>query len=252
MSNSNKFKKFIWGVIFVFAAIACIVATVYIILNFVPSNNSKQYITTAATSEAETEPFDTHNINWKKFEDNTDIYAWIYIPHTKVDYPVAQSGKGRDDFFYLSHNAEGEYEFAGTIYSEKENSKDFSDPVTILYGHNMLNGTMFAGLHKFEKKTFFDDNKYIYIYTPDRKLTYEIYAAYQYDDKHILNSFDFSDDKVLLKYFKSTLNPKSEISNTRPVDLDVNSKTITLSTCTNGSADTRYLVTGVLIKDEHK
>ena len=87
---------------------------------------------------------------------------------------------------------------------------------------------------------------------PKRKLTYKIYAAYVYDNRHILNSFDFSDQKVLKKYFKYTQNPDSLTKNVRKLDkpLTVEDKIITLSTCTNGSSNTRYLVQGVLIKDE--
>lgn len=85
---------------------------------------------------------------------------------------------------------------------------------------------------------------------PNRKLTFKIYAAYEYDDRHIINSFDFKDKKILKEYQKYTLNPDSMIKNTRKVSLNANSKIITLSTCTNGAENTRYLVQGVLIKDE--
>ena len=83
-----------------------------------------------------------------------------------------------------------------------------------------------------------------------RKLTYEIYTAYVYDDRHILNSFNFEEKKIFKKYLKSTQNPQSLTKNTRKVDLSNDSKVLTLSTCTNGAANTRYLVQGVLIKDE--
>lgn len=251
MSNNNNFKKIIYGIIFFVAAIVCISSSAYIATHFLSQNHDSEYIIPDNESvKTSTKKVDSHNINWKNLSKNKDVFAWIYIPNTKIDYAVARAGKDNDDSFYLNHNIDREYEFSGAIYAEKQNSTDFSDPVTVLYGHNMLNGTMFAGLHKFEKKSFFKKNKYIYIYTPDRKLTYEIYAAYQYDDRHILNTFDLDDKKVLLEYFKSTLNPKSDISNVRDVDLDENSKTIALSTCTNGASNTRYIVSGVLVKDE--
>lgn len=94
------------------------------------------------------------------------FYAYIYIPGTKIELPVAQSDDSKDDSFYLTHNEKGNYEFSGCIYSEKINSTDFTDPVTVFYGHNMLNGTMFAHLHYFEKKDFFDKHEYFYVYTP--------------------------------------------------------------------------------------
>ena len=85
---------------------------------------------------------------------------------------------------------------------------------------------------------------------PERKLTYKIYAAYEYDDRHILNSFDFSDKTVVKAYFDSTLNPTAMTRNLREdVTLTENDTILTLSTCTNNDA-TRYLVQGVLFKDE--
>ena len=181
---------------------------------------------------------------------NPDIYAWIYIPDTNVDYPVAQSMNG-DDSFYLSHNIYRQYQFSGTIYSEFQNATDFSDPVTVLYGHNMLNGSMFATLHYFTDEKFFDEHTTCFILTRDKVYTYLIYAAYVYDDRHILNSNNFSDEDVLLNYFDSTLNPHTYSGNVREgVALDKDSRVLTLSTCTNGASNTRYLVQGVLVDEQ--
>lgn len=248
----NK-KKLLWGIALVICMLICIAATTYIVLYFSSGNTPDKYTTetSSVSPVSQVNNVENHNINWDKLEeDNKDIYAWIYIPNTKVDYPIVQPSEDQSNDFYLSRNINKEYEFAGSIYSEKQTAKDFSDPVTLIYGHNMLNGSMFASLHKFEDKQFFKKNKYIYIYMPYHRLTYKIYAAYVYDDRHILNSFDFTDDKVLMDYFNYTLNPDSMTKNTRKVNLDLNSKIITLSTCTNGAEDTRYLVQGVLTKDE--
>lgn len=247
-------KKILWGAIFVIAVIICVICGYNIISYFFSTGgDTSEYIqpTSDTTTQSLVETVENHNINWSKIqEDNPDLYSWIYIPNTNVDYPVAQAGKNESDDFYLTHNTNKETEFAGAIYTERQNARDYSDPVTVLYGHNMNNGTMFNSLHKFEDSTFFKKNKYIYIYMPNHRLTYKIYSAYVYDDRHILNSFDFSDKKTLKKYLKYTTNPDSLSKNTRNVTLNVNSKIITLSTCTNGAENTRYLVQGVLIKDE--
>lgn len=244
--------RILWGTIFIAALIICLICG-YKIISYLLSDggDTDQYLETTTTNFSSPELAENHNINWIKLkEDNRDIYSWIYIPNTKVDYPVVQSSKKHADDFYLNHNIHKQYEFAGSIYSEKHNSLTYSDPVTILYGHNMNNGSMFKTLHKFEDPAFFKKNKFIYIYMPNRKLTFKIYAAYEYDDRHIINSFDFSDKKILRAYQKYTLNPESMIKNTRKVSLNENSKILTLSTCTNGAENTRYLVQGVLIKDE--
>lgn len=186
-------------------------------------------------------------------EINPDVYAWIYIPDTNVDYPVAQSIRDRDDSFYLSHNIYRQYQFSGTIYSEVQNHTDFHDRVTVLYGHNMLNGSMFASLHKFEDESFFNENNTMFIITKDKLYTYLIYSAYTYDDRHILNSFFFDDDKVFEEYLSSTLNPHTYNGHVREgVELTTSDRILTLSTCTNGPSNTRYLVQGVLADERSR
>ena len=136
---------------------------------------------------------------------------------------------------------------------ESYNSPDFSDRDTILYGHNMMNGTMFADLHKFEDSSFFIKHKYFYIYTPDSIKKYIIYSAYEYDDRHINNSYNhFEDVKMFKEYIDYSLNPQSAIvSNVRANSkVTVKDKLVTLSTCTNNRPENRFLVQGVLIEDE--
>lgn len=184
-------------------------------------------------------------------QENPDIYSWIYIPHTDVNLPVLQSAT--NDFLYLDHNKDGEYAVEGAIYTEMANSTDFSDPVTVLYGHNLQNGTMFSTLHYFENEDFFNENDTMYIYTPGHVLTYRIVSAYLYDDRHILNSYDFSNPAVLQEYFDFVMHPDSLLVNTRTdTELSIDDKIVQLSTCMSDTNHTssRYIVTGVLIDDQ--
>lgn len=186
-------------------------------------------------------------------EINPDIYAWIYIPNTNVDYPVARSTSDGDDSFYLEHNVYRQYQFSGTIYSEIKNQPDFHDRVTVLYGHNMLNGSMFATLHNFADPDFFEQNNTIFIQTKDKELTYLVYSAYTYDDRHILNSFFFDNDDVFQEYIDFTLNPYTYSGNVREgVKPTINDKILTLSTCTSGASNTRFLVQGVLVDERDR
>ena len=184
-------------------------------------------------------------------EINRDVYAWIYIPGTNVDYPVLQSLTDWDDSFYLHHNVYRQYQFSGCIFSEVQNALDFEDPVTVLYGHNMLSGSMFATLHRFSDKDFFDQYNTAFIFTRDKVLTYLIYSAYIYDDRHILNSFNMYDEDDFRAYRLSTLEPRSYSSNVREgVELDEDSKILTLSTC--GGDNGRLLVQGVLVDEQER
>ncbi len=183
--------------------------------------------------------------------ENADVYAWISIPGTEVDLPVVQSVI--DDNYYLRRGLDKEYSEYGTIYSQSMNATDFSDPVTVLYGHNSIDGMMFGTLHRFEDKQFFDEHEDMYIYTPGHILTYRIISAYRYDDRHILNSFDMWDETVRQEYFASVLAPTSMVVNVREgATLGVDDKIVQLSTCpTEGSASgNRYIVTGVLVDDQ--
>ena len=110
---------------------------------------------------------------------------------------------------------------------------------------------MFATLHYFSDTAFFDDHTTCFILTRDKIYTYLIYSAYVYDDRHILNSNNFADEDVFLEYLDSSLHPRTYNGNVREgVDLDKDSRILTLSTCTNGAANTRYLVQGVLVDEQ--
>lgn len=183
-------------------------------------------------------------------QQNPDAYAWITIPGTKVDYPILQA-YFEDDNFYLNHDINKQKNRAGAIYTQRANQKNFSDPNTVIYGHNMGNGTMFRTLHQFKKKDFFNENRYIYIYTAGNKYTYEIFASYRYDNRHILNSFDFSDRQAFQDYINSIYTFTVDANFRTDLQVDMDSKIITLSTCyANSKPEYRYLVQGVLVEHE--
>ena len=180
-------------------------------------------------------------------EECPDAYAWIRVPDTKIDYPIVQSPT--DNTFYLDHNVYGNYEFAGAIFTEDYNSKDFTDPNTIIYGHNMKNGSMFQNLHFYEDRTYMEEHPTFEIYLPDRILTYRIFAAYNYDDRHLMKEFDFTDSEQFRLYLRDILNQRSMSANIdHDVPVDEKSTIVTLSTC-NGIDDQRYLVQGVLLSE---
>lgn len=180
---------------------------------------------------------------------NTDLYAWLKVPGTRVNYPVAQ---GADDNFYLHHDFRKNYLFAGTLYTELCNKKDFSDPVTVIYGHNMYKseGTMFTTLHNFEDETFFNSHSSFKIYTVGHMLSYKVFSVFRYDNRHIMNSFDFVHGDVLADFQSMLLSPHSSVKFVRNVDLNEDSKIVILSTCCSNEKNLRLLVCGVLVKDE--
>lgn len=177
-----------------------------------------------------------------------DIYAWIYIPDSMIDYPVLQHPT--DNIYYLEHNMDGSKGYPGCIYTEDYNAKDFSDPHTVLYGHNMKNGTMFAGLHKYEDSKYFEEHPYIYIYTPEGLLVYEIFAAYEYSNLHLLLNYDFTNEVIYQGYLNDIKEVRSMNCNIKEdVEVTVDNRILTLSTCIADKPDNRYLVQGVLLNE---
>ena len=176
---------------------------------------------------------------------NTDVYAWIYVPGTEISYPVLQDAE--DNSYYLEHTIEGEETLPGAIYSENYNSKDFSDYNTILYGHNMRNGTMFAGLHDFEDAEFVQQNRQIIIYLPDRQLTYRIIAVSIVDDSHLLykyHHFNTEGQEAFWRELRNTDETGEYFDSTYQRTGDEH--LLTLSTCIGSRPNNRLIVVGAL------
>lgn len=189
------------------------------------------------------------NIDWEALKkENEDIYAWIYIPGTEIDYPILQHPTELS--YYLDHNLDGSEGYPGCIYTQYLNSKDFLDPNTVIYGHNMKNGTMFQNLHLYEDGSFFEDNPYVFIYMPETVYAYEIFASYEFSDAHLLYSFDFETPSSFDTYLNSVRSVREMNSHIKE-DVDVTSKNhiITMSTCIQAKPKNRYLVQAVLIND---
>ncbi len=182
-------------------------------------------------------------------QQNPDVYAWIQVPGTEVDYPILQSSN--DNTYYLNHTIDGEEKKEGAIFTENYNTKTFEDPNTVIYGHDMKNGSMFQSIHKYMDRSFFDNNRDIVIYMPDQILRYKIFAAYLTDNKHLLMNYNFWSKDEYQQYLNSIfsmrdmnafIDTSTEVTN--------EDKIITLSTCYAGISTQRYLVQAVLVSIE--
>lgn len=118
---------------------------------------------------------------------NKEIVAWIYIPYLDLSYPIVQ---GKDNSFYLNHTAEGTLLDAGAIFMDKDNDATFSDPNTLVYGHNMKNKAMFGKLWRIiDEKDESVKNPYVWIYTPEHIYRYKMFSAFDaspYSDAYAL------------------------------------------------------------------
>lgn len=175
---------------------------------------------------------------------NQDIIGWIYIPDTKIDYPVVI---GTDNDYYISHNADQSKNRAGAIFLDYQNAPDFSDQNTIIYGHRMNDGSMFADLHNYEKEDFFRKHDTVYLYLPDGTLNeYKVFSAYitsaEGDNTYTMS---FASDEAYKKYLQE-MQARSPFATEDT--LSARDKMITLSTCVRYQDDNRYVVQAVLQK----
>ena len=182
---------------------------------------------------------------------NSDIYAWIQIAGTNVNYPIVQSPV--DDGYYLMHTVDHQAGYPGSIYTERCNAKDFTDFNTLIYGHDMLDGSMFQNLHNYSDLEYMKAHPEIIIYTPEKKFTYRIFAAVVYDDRHIMHSFDFRQTEARQSFLDSVYASRNMLNVIdTSVAVDTDSRIITLSTCIASQENNRFLVEAVLQNEENK
>lgn len=184
-------------------------------------------------------------------EKNPDIYAWIKIDGTTVDYPVCQNNE--DDNYYLSHTWERVEAADGAIFTQACNSKNFTDFNTVIYGHQMGEGvdTMFHTLDRYLEEGYIEKYPNVIIYTPDHVLTYRIFAAVIYDDRHLINSFNYVMDdqrQAFLDSLQDSRDLRSRYSDIESVGTE--DRILSLSTCVTGESNHRLLVEAVLTNEE--
>ena len=124
--------------------------------------------------------------------ENPDIFGWHYIPGTGIDAPVLQSMEADD--YYESHNAYGEKEEGGALYTELANLKNMCDFNTVIHGKTSKDGRkgLFADLYQFADPEFFDQHEDIYLYIDGNLLTYTVFAAYERDNTSLIRDYDFT------------------------------------------------------------
>lgn len=169
-------------------------------------------------------------------EVNGDVVGWIRIPDTKIDYPLMQ---GEDNEHYLKHTWKGGKNVVGSIFLESRNSPDLTDYNTIVYGHNMSNGSMFAGLHKFRKQDYWEDHPYVYIATDDGVFRYEIFASYRADVESPAYGLSFNQMKTRTTFLQHSQESSVIDTGIQPEKTD---RIVTLSTCSGAGYSNRWVV----------
>ncbi len=180
----------------------------------------------------------TSRINFEELKAiNEEVIAWIEIPDTEINYPVLH--RENDNAYYLSHTFQNKVNSSGAIFMEAKNSPDFSDYHTIIYGHNMRVGTMFGTLSDYESPTFLATHPIIYIDVEEGLMQYQVFSCYKTTAKSNTYTIGFQPDQVYADFLS---NIKERSMYDTGVDVTIEDKILTLSTCSEGAKGNRFVV----------
>jgi len=159
-----------------------------------------------------------------------DVIGWLYCEGTPINYPVVQA---KDNDYYLRRMINGKYNIGGTIFMDYRNNKDFSDEITIIYGHNMKNGSMFGVIPKYTKHSFLESHKNILLTTPDKKYEIEVIGTLK----------TTSDDEVY--NFSDLAENRRKVAQRLGIEAN-DDRLVVFSTCLYDTEDSRLLLVGKL------
>ena len=173
-------------------------------------------------------------------EVNPDVSAWIYCPDTVINYPVVYG----DGNFYLHHSYDGTYNASGSIFVDPLNSPGFVDPLTILYGHHMASGAMFASLDCWQAVDYFYEHPVMWLLTPTRDYKVELCSAYNTSAYSDTYSYFTAHDSAFAEYLRMVFS-SSDVRTGAEADPD--SCYILLSTCAYVFENARSVLCGKLV-----
>jgi len=172
---------------------------------------------------------------------NGDIAGWIYCEGTDINYPVLQ---GRDNDYYLDHTYDGAPGRAGSIFVEALNRPDFADSNTIIYGHHMKNGSMFATLGNWADQEYYERHPAFWLLTPKRNYRIILFSGYTTtatSDAYTIYQAPCREfgDYLQAVYANSDFHAD--------VEWDCNERFVMLSTCEYAFEGARYVLHGMLV-----
>ncbi|MDO5044315.1 MAG: class B sortase [Coriobacteriia bacterium] len=178
-------------------------------------------------------------VDWGKLQAiNPDIVGWLQVPGTNINYPVVQ---GADNDQYIRTTIRGDRAVEGSIFMDYASSRGIDDHHTILYGHNIKNGSMFHALASFSDKDFFNQHRTAYYVTPDKNYVLNAVAAYVTDGSDLtVRVFDFNSDKDFQKYMQDRLDRSVVVAD--DADATKMNKLFELATCSYQRQDGRTMV----------
>jgi len=175
---------------------------------------------------------------------NQDTRGWLYCPETVLNYPVAQA---EDNFYYLDRLIDGTWNPSGTLFIDCLNEPDFSSKNTLIYGHNMNDGSMLHCIREYWQQEYYDSHPIMYLNTPAQNYKVEIFSGYITDAESDSYTIGFADDTAYMNFLNKLCSQSNFKSS---VELSAADRIITLSTCTYEYDDARYVLHGKLVPIE--
>ena len=169
-------------------------------------------------------------------EVNPDVIGWIWIPDSKVNYPIVQ---GSDNDYYLKHTWDKQENSVGSIFLEHRNTADFGDYNTILYGHNMNDGSMFANIKRYSTEWYWERHPYIYIATETGHYRYEVFSGYESSTEGTAYGLSFHQPETKVNFLKTAIQKSTADTGVRP---ELTDRVLTLSTCSGVGYANRWVV----------
>lgn len=171
-------------------------------------------------------------------EECKDVAGWIYLEDSRINYPVVQ---GEDNEFYLHHLADGTKNSAGSIMMDVQCDPGWEDPMTILHGHHMKNGTMFGELEKYGDRDYWEKHRTMELFTPEGRFRVEIVAAGQVDGNSFSYTSSFKTEAEREKMVEQICQASSFQAE---ISIDPQDKLLLLSTCAYSYKNARFVVIG--------
>jgi len=167
----------------------------------------------------------------KMLAQNADYVGWILIPGTKINYPIVQCA---DNDYYLNHTWEHEKNAAGTLFVDCNIADGMEARNVIVYGHNMKNGSMFAGLKNYRDDKFYEEHKTFHVFTETGFHKYEVFSVFVTSPVSEAYAIGFADDAMFMSYVEKM--QSWSLQNTG-VTVNADDQILTLSTCVNNNVD---------------
>lgn len=171
---------------------------------------------------------------------NSEVVGWIYASGTTINYPVVQAS---DNEYYLTHLVNGQTNTSGSIFMDCLNKSDFSNSNTIIYGHHMKNGTMFASLVNYDNQSYYNSHPVMWLVTPQASYLVEIFAGFVTSVDSDVWQLEFASSADYQSWIDMV--EASSLFNS-DVTPSVNDHIITLATCSYNYENARFVVMGVL------